>query len=297
MLYASFFYIIIIDKSEEFMKYKIVTEASVDMPDSFAKENDITILPIELNFAGELFPEGLPNDEFYEKMKTTGIIPKTSQPNQYKFETALSPYCNKEDWFVLTIVISSNLAGTIAQAKNAVEALKMKNVYICDSEVTTFAEGALIMEIVKYIKEKNPTPQEVIDELERLKRKIRLVAAVSDLKYLRLGGRISGAVAALGTVLNMKPIIALEGGRVVNKAKKRGEQANIYMVEEVLKNRDKAYPLYFGYSAIKKNIENFVQKYKDKLEVNPDKIEYHSIGCVVGTHAGPGAYGMVYFAK
>ena len=279
------------------MKYKIVTEASVDMPDSFAKENDITILPIELNFAGELFPEGLPNDEFYEKMKTTGIIPKTSQPNQYKFETALSPYCNKEDWFVLTIVISSNLAGTIAQAKNAVEALKMKNVYICDSEVTTFAEGALIMEIVKYIKEKNPTPQEVIDELERLKRKIRLVAAVSDLKYLRLGGRISGAVAALGTVLNMKPIIALEGGRVVNKAKKRGEQANIYMVEEVLKNRDKAYPLYFGYSANKKNIENFVQKYKDKLEVNPDKIEYHSIGCVVGTHAGPGAYGMVYFAK
>ena len=249
------------------MKYKIVTEASVDMPDSFAKENDITILPIELNFAGELFPEGLPNDEFYEKMRTTGIIPKTSQPNQYKFENALSPYCNKEDWFVLTIVISSNLAGTIAQAKNAVEALKMKNVYICDSEVTTFAEGALIMEIVKYIKENNPSPQEVIDELERLKRKIRLIAVVSDLKYLRLGGRISGAAAALGTVLNMKPIIALEGGRVVNIAKKRGEQANIFMVDEVLKNRDKTYPTYFGYSANKKNIENFVQKYKDKLEV------------------------------
>lgn len=297
MLYASFFYIIILDKSEEFMKYKIVTEASVDMPDSFAKENDITILPIELNFAGELFPEGLPNDEFYEKMRTTGIIPKTSQPNQYKFENALSPYCNKEDWFVLTIVISSNLAGTIAQAKNAVEALKMKNVYICDSEVTTFAEGALIMEIVKYIKENNPSPQEVIDELERLKRKIRLIAVVSDLKYLRLGGRISGAAAALGTVLNMKPIIALEGGRVVNIAKKRGEQANIFMVDEVLKNRDKTYPIYFGYSANKKNIENFVQKYKDKLEVDPDKIEYHSIGCVVGTHAGPGAYGVVYIAK
>lgn len=279
------------------MKYKIVTEASVDMPDSFAKENDITILPIELNFAGELFPEGLPNDEFYEKMRMTGIIPKTSQPNQYKFENALSPYCNKEDWFVLTIVISSNLAGTIAQAKNAVEALKMKNVYICDSEVTTFAEGALIMEIVKYIKENNPSPQEVIDELERLKRKIRLIAVVSDLKYLRLGGRISGAAAALGTVLNMKPIIALEGGRVVNIAKKRGEQANIFMVDEVLKNRDKTYPTYFGYSANKKNIENFVQKYKDKLEVDPDNIEFHSIGCVVGTHAGPGAYGVVYFAK
>ena len=279
------------------MKYKIVTEASVDMPENFAKENDITILPIEVNFAGELFPEGLPNDEFYEKMRTTGIIPKTSQPNQYKFENALTPYCNKEDWFVLTIVISSNLAGTIAQAKNAVEALNMKNVYICDSEVTTFAEGALIVEIVKYIKRNNPSPEEVIEELERLKKRVRLIAVVSDLKYLKQGGRISGAVAALGTVLNMKPIITIEDGKVANRAKKRGEQANLYIVDDVVKNHDKNYPIYFGYSADKSKIENFVKKYKSQLEVDPDKIEYYGIGCVVGTHVGPGVYGMVYFAK
>ena len=279
------------------MKYKIVTEASVDMPENFAKENDITILPIEVNFAGELFPEGLPNDEFYEKMRTTGVIPKTSQPNQYKFENALTPYCNKEDWFVLTIVISSNLAGTIAQAKNAVEALNMKNVYICDSEVTTFAEGALIVEIVKYIKRNNPSPEEVIEELERLKKRVRLIAVVSDLKYLKQGGRISGAVSALGTVLNMKPIITIEDGKVANRAKKRGEQANLYIVDDVVKNRDKNYPIYFGYSADKSKIENFVKKYKSQLEVDPEKIEYYSIGCVVGTHVGPGVYGMVYFAK
>ena len=276
------------------MKYKIVTEASVDMPKKFAEENDITILPIEVNFNGELYPEGLPNDEFYAKMKATGIIPKTSQPNQYKFETALTPFCNKEDWFVLTIVISSNLAGTIAQAKNAVEALNMKNVYICDSQVTTFAEGALIIEIVKFINEKERTPKEVIDELERLKSKIKLVAAVSDLKYLKQGGRISGAAAALGTVLGIKPIICLEGGRVINCAKKRGEQANLYMLNCV-KNRDRKYPIYFGYSADQSNIENFVNKYYKELDVNPEKTEYHSIGCVVGTHAGPGAYGMVHF--
>ena len=81
------------------MNYKIITEASVDMPEEFAKKNNITILPIEVNFNGELFPEGLPTDQFYEKLKS-GIIPKTSQPNQYKFETAFTPYVNKEDWFV-----------------------------------------------------------------------------------------------------------------------------------------------------------------------------------------------------
>lgn len=277
------------------MKFKIVTEASVDMPKSFAEENDITVLPIEVNFNGELYPEGLPNDVFYQKLKT-GIIPKTSQPNQYKFETALTPYVNKEDWFVLTIVISSNLAGTISQAKNAVEALGMKNVYICDSAVTTFAEGALIMEIVKFIKEKNPTPQEAIDELERLKNHIKLVAVVSDLKYLKQGGRLPASSYFVASVLNIKPIISLDGGRVQNIAKKRGESANEFMVDCALK-RDKSYPIYFGYSAIKSNIEKFVEKYHETLEVNPKTVEYHEIGCVVGTHAGPGCYGMVYFVK
>ncbi len=276
------------------MKYKIVTEASVDMPEEFVKENDITILPIELNFNGELFPEGLPNREFYEKLKT-GIIPKTSQPNQYKFETALTPYLNKEDWFVLTIVISSDLAGTIAQAKNAVESLGMKNVYVCDSRTTTFAEGALIIEIVKYIKSHpDAQPKEVIAELERLKEKVRLIAVVGDLKYLKQGGRLSAAGYVAATALKIKPIIALEGGKVNNIAKKIGEKANEFMVE-LANKRDRNYPIYFGHSANPELVTNFLNKYAATLDVNKDKVEVHEIGCVVGTHAGPNCYGMVYF--
>ena len=277
------------------MNYKIVTEASVDMPQTFAKENDITILPIEVNFNGELYPEGLPNDEFYEKLKTTGIIPKTSQPNQYKFETAYGPYVNKPDWFVLTIVISSDLAGTIAQAKNAVENLNMKNVYICDSRVTTFAEGALIIEIVKYIKaHPNAQPQEVIDELERLKNKVKLLAVVGDLKYLKQGGRLSTAWYIAATALKIRPIISLENGKVNNVAKKVGEKANEFMVEYANK-RDKNYPIYFGHSANPKLIENFINKYSSQLGVDPNNTAIHEIGCVVGTHAGPNCYGLVYF--
>ena len=276
------------------MNYKIVTEASVDMPKEFAEENDITILPIEVNFNGDLYPEGLPNDEFYEKLKT-GIIPKTSQPNQYKFETAFTPYLNKEDWFVLTIVISSDLAGTIAQAKNAVENLEMKNVYICDSRVTTFAEGALIIEIVKYIKShKDAQPKEVIAELERLKENVRLVAVVGDLKYLKQGGRLGTAGYIAASALKIKPIISLDGGKVNNIAKKIGEKANEFMVECANK-RDRKYPIYFGHSANPTLIENFLKKYAQSLGVEKENNPIHEIGCVVGTHAGPNCYGMVYF--
>ncbi len=277
------------------MNYKIVTEASVDMPKGFAEENDITVLPIEVNFNGDLYPEGLPNDEFYKKLKETGIIPKTSQPNQYKFETALTPYVNKEDWYVITIVISSDLAGTIAQAKNAVESLGMKNVYICDSRVTTFAEGAIIVELVKYIKSHpGATPEQVVSYLESLKSSVKLVAVIGDLKYLKQGGRLSATSYFAASVLNIKPIISLDGGKVNNVAKKIGEKANEYMVECANK-RNRNYPIYFGHSANETLIKNFVKKYASQLGIDPNEASINEIGCVVGTHVGPNCYGMVYF--
>ena len=277
------------------MNYKIVTEASVDMPKGFAEANDITVLPIEVNFNGELYPEGLPNDEFYKKLKETGVIPKTSQPNQYKFETALTPYINKEDWFVFVIVISSDLAGTIAQAKNAVEGLNMKNVYICDSRVTTFAEGAVIVELVKYLKShKNTTPQQAIDYLEKLKSSVKLIAVIGDLKYLKQGGRLSATSYVAASVLGIRPIISLDGGKVNNIAKKIGEKANEYMVECANK-RNRDFPIYFGHSANEQIIKKFINKYAFKLGIDPETASINEIGCVVGTHAGPNCYGMVYF--
>lgn len=278
------------------MKYKIVTEASVDMPRDFAKDNDITICPIELNFNGELFPEGLPNEEFYEKMRTTGIIPKTSQPNQYKFEAAYEGYVNDPDWYVITIVISSDLAGTIAQARNAVENLEMKNCYVCDSRCTTFAEGALIVELVKYIKtHPNAQPKEVTDELERLKKKVKLLAVVGDLKYLKQGGRLSGAAYIAASALNIKPIISLDGGKVNTVAKKVGERAANQFMVDAARTRDKDYPIYFGYSANKTNAKRFITQVASQFGIDPENTPLYDIGCVVGTHAGPNCYGLVYF--
>ena len=279
------------------MNYKIITEASVDMSREFAKQHNITILPIEVNFNGELYPEGLPADEFYAKLKTSGIIPKTSAPNQFKFETALEPYVNKEDWFVFTIVISSNLAGTISFAKNAIDNLGMKNVYACDSQVTTFAEGALITEFAKYLSaHKDISPEEAIAELERLKSKVRLCAIIGDLKYLKQGGRLSTAKFVAASVLGIRPIINLDGGKVTTAGTFRGEYANKYLLECAQK-RDKNYPLYFGQSANRPLLQKFVEKYKDELEIDPQNINVFDIGCVVGTHVGPNCYGFAYFVE
>lgn len=275
------------------MKYKIITEASIDMPKEVAIENDVTILPIELRFGEELYPNGMENDAFYEKLKG-GVMPKTSMPNQIKFEDALQPYVNKEDWFVLVVVISADLAGTLAQAKGAVDALSMKNVHVCDSRCTTFAQGALVMEILKYIKaHPNAQPDEVVQELERLKTKVRIVAVIGDLKYLRASGRLKATEYFVAGALNVKPVIGLEGGAVTTLAKKIGEKANEFMVECANK-RDRNYPIYFGHSANPALIERFLKRYSEKLDVEANSPIYE-IGCIIGAHAGPGCYGMVFF--
>ncbi len=278
------------------MKFKIVTDASCDMPQEYVDKYDITILPIEVRFGDELYPNGLPSDEFYKKLRTSGIIPKTSQPNQYKFETAYSKYVNKDDWFVLTIIISSGLAGTITQAKNATEALKMKNNYICDSGLTTYAQGAIIVEICKFI-ETCKDVDKVIARLEELKKKARLYAIIGDLKYLKQGGRLSSASYFVASTLKVRPIITLEDGVVKTCAKKVGAQADKFLID-MANTRDTSMPLYFGHADCKKDILEFVNKYGDKMNATEkEKNTIYEIGCVVGTHAGPDCYGILFFEK
>ena len=171
----------------------------------------------------------------------------------------------------------------------------MKNVYVCDSRVTTFAEGALIVEIVKYIKSHpDAQPDEIILELERLKASVHLVAALGDLKYLKMGGRLGSASYVVASALKIKPIITLDGGKVSIVAKKVGEKANEFMVS-LANKRNRNYPIYFGHSAEPKLIDDFLKKYAIALDVDPQTTPIHEIGCVVGTHAGPHCYGMVYF--
>ena len=88
------------------MKFKIVADASCDMPKEYMEKYDITIIPIEVMFGEDIYPEGLETKEFYKKIEETGLIPKTAMPNAYKFENFYKDYVNKDDVFVITILIS-----------------------------------------------------------------------------------------------------------------------------------------------------------------------------------------------
>lgn len=277
------------------MKFKIVADASCDIPKEYMEKYDINIIPIEVRFGEELYPEGLETRQFYDKMASTGLIPKTSMPNSYKFEEFYKPYVNNEDVFIITVLISMEMSTTKIQAQSAADSLGMKNVFIEESCTTTLGQGALIVELCKFI-EKEQDIEKIKEEFYRLRRNMHLYAIINDLKYLKNSGRLSGASAFIGGMLNVKPIVSIVDGKVVNIAKCMGlAKAEQFLLDKI-ENLDTSKGFYLLHSD---NLDG-VERLKNKLDkVLPPEQEraVGEIGCVVGSHVGAKCYGIVYISE
>lgn len=277
------------------MKFKVVADASCDIPKEFMEKYDITIIPIEVMFGEELYPEGLETREFYKKMQETQIIPKTAMPNAYKFENFYRPYVNQEDVFIFTIVISMEMSTTKVQAQMAADNLGMKNVFIEESASTTLGQGAIIIELCKYM-EKEQDIEKIKEEFYRLRRNIHVYAIINDLKYLKQSGRLSGASAIVGSMLSVKPIVSITQGKVLNIAKCMGSAKAESFLLNKLENMDSSHALYIVHSDTPESAERLKNKFIPLLPEGQE-IVTGEIGCVVGSHVGAKCYGFGYFTK
>ena len=277
------------------MKFKIVADASCDIPKEYMEKYDITIIPIEVMFGEDIYPEGLETKEFYKKIEETGLIPKTAMPNAYKFENFYKDYVNKDDVFVITIVISMELSQTKLQAQMAADNLGMKNVFIEESGSTTVGQGAIIGELCRFI-DKCQDIEKIKEEFYRLKNNIHIYAVIDDLKYLKQSGRLSSTSAFVGNILGVKPIIAIKDGKVMTIAKCKGAQKAENFILDKIENMDTTHPFYVVHSDMPAGAERLEEKAKQRIGENQEVISAQ-IGCVVGSHVGPTCYGFGYFSK
>ena len=216
-------------------------------------------------------------------------------PNAYKFENFLKDYANKDDVFVIAILISMELSPTKLQVQMAADNLGMKNIFIEESASATVGQGAIICELCKFI-EKEQDIEKIKREFYRLRDSMRIFAVVDDLKYLRSSGRLSGASAVLGKMLNVKPIIAVQDGKILNISKCMGTiKADNFIIDK-MKNVDSSHPLYVVHSDTPENAERLKNKIKPLLSENQEIVE-SEIGYVVGSHVGPKCYGYGFFEK
>lgn len=279
------------------MSIRILTDSAADFTKEEYKEYGIEFLPLIVSF-GEVDyydNETLDANEFYQKLVSSNALPKTSQITPFRYEEKLEEMTENGDT-VIIITLSSKLSGTYKAACNA--ALEFKNVYVVDSLSATIGQKLLCKYAAMLVKE-GLEADEIVARLNEKKHTIRIFAAVDTLDYLKKGGRVSAAVALAGNILNLKPIVSLVNGEVKMVGKAIGNRrANKAITDLVAATAGIDYKLPIGtvYAGDKDNLVKFISD-SSHLFASIEGLEQCLIGPTIGTHVGPGAFGIAYFEK
>ena len=279
------------------MSVRIVTDSTADM--IAASRQRVTAVPLTIYFGQEEYIDGvtITQQEFYAKLVTSDELPTTSQPNPTLFEEVYAQAATAGD-SVVVITISAEISGTYQSACIAAE--DYDNVFVVDSRSAAIGAGCLA-ELALQLADQGLEAQEIAERLARERDNLRLLAVLDTLEYLKKGGRISGAVAFVGGMLSIKPMITLEDGKVAMVAKPRGnKQANRMLLAEVEKagGIDRSKPMMLGYTGLSDELlQQFIVDGKDMWDGLEIPLPQALVCSVIGTHVGPGAVAIAFFAN
>lgn len=279
------------------MKTRIIVDSTADLLPQV--KDQVHVVPLTVHFGEEEYVDGITIDHktFYEKLVETDVHPTTSQATPAAFEEEFEKVKQAGDSAVV-ITLSSKLSGTYQSA--VIAAGDYENIYIVDSESVAIG-GGILVECALQLLNEGKNAKEIAARLEEEKKKIVIVALVDTLEYLKRGGRVSKTVAFAGTLLNIKPVIAVIGGEILMLGKARGsKQGNNLLVQEIEKagGVDFDKPVLLGYTGLTDALLcKYIEDSKHIWDGNLEDVHYTTIGSVIGTHAGPGAVAVAFFKK
>lgn len=276
------------------MGIRVIVDSTADLTPQVRER--VVVVPLTVHFGEEEFVDGidLTGAEFYEKLAVSPVLPTTSQASPYAFSAAFGQaVADGEE--VIAITVSSRLSGTYQSAVIAAEDYP-GSVHVVDSRNIALG-SAILTEYALGLVDEGRSAEEIVSLLEAARERIRLMAVVDTLEYLQRGGRLSKTAAIAGGLLSIKPVIALVDGEIRVVAKGRGnKQANALMNQQVrAAGIDTAMPMMLGYTGTSpKQLECYCSESGDLWPEGTPR----SVVCgVVGTHAGPGAVALAFFAK
>lgn len=235
---------------------------------------------------------------FYELLIESEQLPSTSQIGPAQFEEAFQAQVDAGH-SVVAVILSGKLSGTYQSACIAAEEFPQK-VFVVDSENAALGEGILVQRAAQLVDQGLEAP-EIAQRLEDEKKDIRLIALLDTLEYLKRGGRISKSVAAIGGLLSIKPVIAVQNGEVCMLGKARGSKnGNNLLVQEIQKTTgiDFERPYCLGYSGFHNDmLQKYIADSRSLWEGHAEHLPIGTIGATIGTHIGPGAVGVAFFQK
>lgn len=282
------------------MSVRIIVDSASDITLDKAAELDVDVIPLKTIFGKEEFLDGvtITHKDFYEKLIESDVHPTTSQIPPYEFEERFAEAKAAGDT-VLCITLTSKLSGTY-QSANIAAAEYEEVVTLVDSENVAVGEQ-LLVELAVKLRGEGKSAKEIAEVLNVEKKKIRLIALLDTLEYLKKGGRISGTAATVGGLLSIKPVIAIEDGEIAVLGKARGSRNGQNLLREYSTKRgniDYSKPCLLAYTGLS---DELLRKYiADSQELYAGferELPVCTIGSSIGTHAGPGAIAVAFFSK
>ncbi len=270
----------------------VITDSTSDLTLAEQRSHGIVSVPLYVLFGGQMYKDGLeitPTDIF-KGLREGKKTPSTSQPSPAEFAQAYQKALETADG-VLSLHISGQLSGTVGSAQLAAQDFGGR-VTVLDSHTTAMGLGMQAIRAAG-MGRAGQSIAEIVSALERVQQHAAIRFTVESLDFLRMNGRIGGAAALLGGLLNIKPILAVRGGRVEAAGRARG--AKKAQAEIVQFARD--FAVRYGPSRASfictNGGESTLEEMRSTLKDSGiEDFGNHMFGAVIATHAGPGTYGL-----
>ena len=270
------------------MTTAIVTDSTTSLPEEVRERPHVRVVPLTFSFGPEeTYTDklDLSNAQFYEKLETAPAFPTTSQPPAGAFVEAYESLHVYDDILVLTL--SRKLSGTHDSAVMAAGMVD-RPVQVVDTKSAEMGSGLILLEALRVIDEGGDF-EEVKRTVEAAIRRCKILFAVCTLEYLEKSGRIGRAQRLLGTALDVRPVLRVEDGEVVPHKRARGRKRQMAAILEEAKPAVEAGRT-LAYGQVK--AWDSLTELRTALEVKGRFVA--EIGGVVGSHVGPGAYGVAF---
>ncbi|HZG73704.1 MAG TPA: DegV family protein [Chondromyces sp.] len=275
------------------MKTAIITDSTAYLPKELREQLNIHMIPLSVIMGQETYNEeiDITAQDFYEEVRSQEKLPTTSQPPIGKFVELYEELAKEYD-AVVGIYLSSGISGTYQTSITAGEMAEGVEVHSFDSEISCAPQGFYVLKAAEMAQE-GKGPEEILAALHQMKETARAYFMVDDLNHLKRGGRLSGAQAFIGGLLQVKPILHFVEKKIVPFEKIRTEKKALKRMAELFEaDYNKGKPL--KATIIHANREEDAKKWMAELkEKFPDaEWELSYFGPVIGTHLGEGALGF-----
>ena len=276
------------------MSVRIITDSASDM--SPVEHPALAVLPLSVTFGTDVYMDGIDIDHqrFYEMLVERDELPKTGQVNPYAFSQAIAKVREAGDEAVI-ITVGAKLSGTNQSARTALAEAPGGDVYVVDSNNVTLGERVLVEYALRLVNEGRSAAQ-IAAAVEAVRDRVVVIGLLETLEYLVRGGRLSAAAGAVGTLLNIKPMLTVtRGGKLISVDKEKGRRRAIRrlvknMAEEIIDPEKQVV------SILQADCPEDAQALVDYMTETIPGVQYRieKVGPTICAHAGPGTLAVVF---